>query len=151
MTDEEQLAATKASADEAIKIAAKSKGIAEGDTVFLMNLMKAIALEEVAVNVQTAFQVKAREMKHAKKYRTAKQAKMEIISKLAQKEIQKAEQKGHAKRIPDVVVQVEEGDAADDQKLDVDQLIEDELAGQKSEAYASPKSEASFLPPLLGG
>ena len=41
--DEEQLAATKASADEAIKLAAKSKGIAEGDPAFLMNLIKASA------------------------------------------------------------------------------------------------------------
>ena len=72
MTDEEQQAATKASAEEAINIAAKSKGIAEGDTQFLMRLIKASALEEVAVNVQTAIQVKEREMKQAKKYRTAK-------------------------------------------------------------------------------
>ena len=79
--------------------------------------------------MQTAIQVKEREMKQAKKYRTAKQAKMEILSKLAQKEIHKAERQGHAERIPDVVVQVQEGDAAEDQEIDVDKLIEDELAG----------------------
>ena len=67
LTDEEQQAATQASAEEAINIAAKSKGIAEGDTQFLMHLIKASALEEVAVNVQTAIQVKEREMKQAKK------------------------------------------------------------------------------------
>ena len=81
-----------------------------------MHLIKASALEEVAVNVQPAIQVKEREMKQAMKYRTAKQAKMEILSKLAQKEIHKAERQGHAERIPDVVVQVQEGDAAEDQE-----------------------------------
>ena len=101
MTDEEQQAATKAIAEEAINIAAKSKGIAEGDTRFLMHLIKASALEEVAVNVQTAIQVKEREMKQAKKHRTAKQAKLGILSKLAQKEIHKAERQGHAERIPE--------------------------------------------------
>ncbi|OLQ09042.1 putative FAD-linked sulfhydryl oxidase [Symbiodinium microadriaticum] len=85
-------------------------------------------MDKVALNVQTAIQVKEREMKQAKKYRTAKQAKMEILSKLAQKEIHKAERQGHAERIPDVVVQVQEGDAAEDQEIDVDKLIEDELA-----------------------
>ena len=96
--------AVSASAKTALSLASKAKRIPEAEAVFLLDLAKAGAMEDCAWKVQTMMMEQDKENKRAQKFRTAGEAKLEIMTKLAERETGKVQKKGL--KVPEIVVQL---------------------------------------------